>query len=136
MIVVMNVVFRLAYGCLLSAGTWPYVNETCSSKNLFIPFLSQWVFVFIISLVYPWLVGFIGAAWIFMGCACLTGVNCVVCWILLKESRGLTKEQLAVLYDGEDMSLQQVELEKVPADETVTDVEDCSASKLDAKIVI
>ena len=71
-----------------------------------------------------------------MGCACLTGVNCVVCWILLKESRGLTKEQLAVLYDGEDMSLQQVELEKVPADETVTDVEDCSASKLDAKIVI
>jgi hypothetical protein len=68
MILVVNIAFRLSYRCLLSAGTWPFINETCSSKNLFIPFLSQWV-IFIISLVYPWLVGVVGAAWIFMGCA-------------------------------------------------------------------
>jgi hypothetical protein len=52
----------------------------------------------------------------------------------LKESRGLTKEHLAVLYDGEGKELvEEVEMEEVPADDAVTDVEESREKKLHEK---
>ena len=76
---------------------WPYVSEICNPKAIGIATMSNWVWTLLVGLTYPFMQSSMGAFanLVFAG---LSLVGLIFYLLYMKETRGLTTEELSELY--------------------------------------
>jgi hypothetical protein len=90
--------YRFIYGTTVSAATWPYITEICMPDKVYIPFLSHWGIIGVIVLAFPVVEKSFGVATVFAGLGLITIFNTLIAHFLLRETQGLDKESIKLLY--------------------------------------
>lgn len=92
--------YRFIYGTTVSAATWPYITEICMPDKVYIPFLSHWGIIGLIVLAFPIVTQNFGTDAVFAALGLITMINTLIAYFLLRETQGLDKESIKLLYKG------------------------------------
>jgi hypothetical protein len=105
--IIFQCTYRFVYGTTVSAATWPYITEICMPDKVYIPFLSHWGIIGLIVLAFPVVTKSFGVATVFAGLGTITIVNTMIAHFLLRETQGLDKESIKLLYkESREVELQ------------------------------
>ena len=96
--VVLIFVYIFFFSITLAHSAWTIIAETVHSKLLNICVGSHWVFAIIIAQCFPLAVKYLSLGAVFFGMGALTLVNTFVFVVVGKETKGLTKQAIYILY--------------------------------------
>ena len=82
---------------------WVYMSETMTERDLSLGVALNWVFTIVIGLLTPILLDKIGG-YFFIGNGVFTVICALFCLFILKETKGLSEKEVAVLYSREKLS--------------------------------
>ena len=88
------VMFELSLGPV----PWVYMSETMTEHGLSLAVSLNWVFTIIIGLITPLLLSAVGG-YFFIGNGVFTVVCALFCLFVMKETKGLSPQQVAELYN-------------------------------------
>jgi SP family xylose:H+ symportor-like MFS transporter len=94
------VLFELSLGPV----PWVYMSETMTENGLSIGIALNWVFTIVIGLVTPILLDQIGG-YFFIGNGAFTVICGLFCLFVMKETKGLTAQEVSELYTREKKPL-------------------------------
>ena len=95
--VVFVCMFVMFFEFSLGPVPWIYMSEIMTDKGLSIAVLLNWIFTLVMAIVTPYVIS--GALFIVFGAFCI--VCALFSLFILKETKGLTEAEVAVLYSKE-----------------------------------
>ena len=95
--------FVVMFEFSLGPVPWVYMSETMTEKGLSLGVGLNWIFTIIIGLITPILLDKIGG-YFFISNGVFTVICALFCLFVLKETKGLSEQEVAVLYSKEKKS--------------------------------
>ena len=86
--------FVLMFELSLGPVPWVYMSETMTVRGLSLAVGLNWIFTIVIGLITPILLDSIGG-YFFIGNGAFTVVCAIFCFFIMKETKGLTSQEVA-----------------------------------------
>ena len=105
LVVVCMMIDLFIYGTTMGTYTWVYIGQVAEEKSASLAIFTLWFFVFVLALTTDTLfnsLGNQGTFWLFSG---LTFIGAILIMITHKETKGLTDEEIKLLYVPEKEKL-------------------------------
>ncbi len=103
--------FVIMFELSLGPVPWVYMSETMTENGLSIGVALNWIFTIVIGLLTPILLNKIGG-YFFIGNGAFTVICGLFCLFVMKETKGLTTQEVSELYSREKKPLSNANGEK------------------------
>ena len=111
LVVICMMIDLFCYQTTLGSFTWVYIGQVAEEKAASLAIFNIWFFVFVLALTTNAMfngLGNVGTFWLFSG---LTIMGAFIFMITIKETKGLTDEEIKVLFIPKELK-KQTELRK------------------------
>ena len=97
MLIALTVVFCFGFQCGPGPIVWLYLSEICNNSATSVNTVVNWGWMCYVSITTPIIANVLGG-WMWLMFMCTSFIGLIYLYLVMKETRGLPKEQLKTLY--------------------------------------